>query len=610
VELFVLSDISKKNDILVNDHDPYQDQVQRLEREVARLQGELAQVRRKEGRSRTVASLVCQLYGSLQPQTTMQEIGPLFLNLLTKALHIERAALLTHLADENLFLVQHARGFSPPVNYLSVADNFLQEFACTNGPVSGDPFWGKMEGFIGLSSLLWSYKKDKNTALLLGNSRENRADYPFDQDDQEVVESMLNVFIEIIARKRAEKELRLAEEVFAGSVEGTIITDADFRVLRVNAAFTRITEYQPHEVVGKTLSWLKDEEFVRQIIVSLDEQDHWRGEFRDVSKSGIAYVSWLNISSVKNAQGEVTDYIMAFLDITQEKFREEAADRYLKELNSAYRRFVPQRLLEYLEKPSIIDIELGNHVERSMTVLFSDLVDFTRLSESISPAENFRFINSYLSVMEPVIADHNGFIDKYIGDAVMALFDGKADDALRAAIAMQRMLVTYNEGRGRAGYQPIKTSIGINTGLLMLGTVGSPKRMEGTVISDAVNVAARIEGVNKIYSTSLLIGEGTYRSLERPEDFALRRIDQFKAKGKSKTVTVYEVFETDPPEVRDAKLATLNLFIQAVYHYHIGQFLDAKQIFNECVSKCKQDQVARYYLDCCERHLNIEVSRW
>ncbi|MCI5227921.1 MAG: PAS domain S-box protein, partial [Candidatus Electrothrix sp. AX2] len=176
------------------------------------------------------------------------------------------------------------------------------------------------------------------------------------------------------------QELRLAEEVFAGSVEGTVITDADFRILRVNRAFTEITGYLPEDVVGKTLCWLLDKDFAREVFISLDEQDHWRGEHRDITKCGIEYVSWLNISSVKNGQGEVTDYIAAFLDITQEKCRQEENDRYLADLNSAYRRFVPQRFLEYLEKPSIIDIKLGDHVEHSMTVLFSDIIDFTRLS--------------------------------------------------------------------------------------------------------------------------------------------------------------------------------------------------------------------------------------
>ncbi|MCI5224759.1 MAG: hypothetical protein D3924_19350 [Candidatus Electrothrix sp. AR4] len=145
---------------------------------------------------------------------------------------------------------------------------------------------------------------------------------------------------------------------------------------------------------------------------------------------------------------------------------------------------------------------------------------------------------------------------------------------------------------------------------MMLGTIGSPMRMEGTVVSDTVNVAARIEGVNKIYRTSLLIGELTYNALENPGDFSLRRIDQFKAKGKSKTITIYEIFETDPPNVRKAKLDSLHIFVEAVSLYHSGQFCEAKRLFNECTVKCGQDQVACYYTECCNRHLNIEEARW
>ena len=602
--------LRKKLDNLTRERDYYRDQVHRLEREVLCLQKDLSEVRHKARRCRTVASLVGKLYGALQPQITVDEIGPLFLRLLTETLHIERAVLLVRLSEEHHFVVQHAVGFSLSEESLFLDAEYIRDFAFTNVRSSLDLFLAELGKFLGLPSVLWSYKKEENIALLLGNNFTDENAQPFEQDDQEVIESMLNVFIEIITRKRTEKALRLATEVFAGSVEGTIITDAEFRVLRVNRSFTRITGYQAGEVMGRKLSWLDNEIFAKEVLETLQEQEHWRGEFRDVSKSGTAYVSWLNISSVKNARGRVTDYIMAFLDITQEKCREEENSRYLEELNNAYRRFVPQRFLEYLEKPSIIDIELGNHVERSMTVLFSDIIDFTRLSESMSPTDNFRFINSYLSIMEPIIARNNGFIDKYIGDAVMALFDGRADDAVRAAIGMLRALKAYNDGRERAGYKRIEISIGVNTGSLMLGTVGSPKRMEGTVISDSVNVAARIEGVNKIYRTLLLIGEETYNALENPCDFALRRIDQFRAKGKSETVTVYEVFETDQPDVKEAKLKSLHTFVEAVNLYHSGQFAAAKHLFDECTVKCGQDQVARYYTKCCHRHLNIEATRW
>lgn len=602
--------IRKKLDDLARERDYYRDQVHRLERELLCLEEDLSEVRHRARRCRTVASLIGKLYGALQPQITVDEIGPVFLRLLTETLHIERAVLLVRLSEEHHFIAQHAAGFSLGEKSLFLDAEYIKDFAFTNVRSTLDIFLAELEKFLGLPSVLWIYKKEENSALLLGNNFDDENAQPFESDDQEVIESILNVFIEIITRKRTEKALRLATEVFAGSVEGTIITDSEFRVLRVNRSFTRITGYQAGEVLGRRLSWFDNELFAQEVLETLLEKEHWRGEFRDVSKSGTAYVSWLNISSVKNARGKITDYIMAFLDITQEKCREEENSRYLEELNSAYRRFVPQRFLEYLEKPSITDIELGNHVERSMTVLFSDIIDFTRLSESMSPTDNFRFINSYLSIMEPIIARNNGFIDKYIGDAVMALFDGRADDAVRAAIGMLRALKAYNDGRERAGYKRIEISIGVNTGTLMLGTVGSPKRMEGTVISDSVNVAARIEGVNKIYRTLLLIGEKTYNALENPNDFALRRIDQFRAKGKSKTITVYEVFETDPPEVKEAKLNSLHTFVEAVNLYHSGQFAAAKQLFDECIVNCGQDRVARYYTKCCHRHLNIEASRW
>ena len=137
-------------------------------------------------------------------------------------------------------------------------------------------------------------------------------------------------------------------------------------------------------------------------------------------------------------------------------------DSELTPTEKAYGRFVPHQFLQLLGRPSIVDVALGDHVEQEMTLLFSDIRDFTILSESILPAENFRFINSYLSTMEPVVSSHQGFIDKYIGDAIMALFPAEAKDGVRCSIEMLRRLSAYNEGRSRAGYAPIRIGIGVN----------------------------------------------------------------------------------------------------------------------------------------------------
>jgi two-component system sensor histidine kinase ChiS len=245
-------------------------------------------------------------------------------------------------------------------------------------------------------------------------------------------------------------------------------------------------------------------------------------------------------------------------------------------------------------------VQLGDQVEQEMSVLFSDIRDFTTLSEQMNPEDNFRFINSYLSRISPVIREHQGFIDKYIGDAIMALFSGGADNAVKAGIAMLNKLVEYNQHRTNSGYKPIHIGIGINTGLLMLGTVGEPNRMDGTVISDAVNLASRTEGLTKNYGVSLLITHQTFQRLQNPTDYAIRRIDEVKVKGKSDYVTIYEVFDADPPELKAAKLATLPTFTEAMSFYLHNDYAAAAERFTVCEQTCPKDTVVQIYLERCK----------
>ena len=175
----------------------------------------------------------------------------------------------------------------------------------------------------------------------------------------------------------------------------------------------------------------------------------------------------------------------------------------VKKLIVSYSRFIPHKIIDLLGKKSIAELKLGDQTEKKIAILFSDIRDFTTLSERMSPQENFNFINSYLSQMEPLISVKDGIIDKFIGDAIMAIFPNNSNDALDCSILMQKQLKNYNEGRCRAGYDPINIGIGLNTGISMLGTVGGYNRMDGTVISDAVNLASRIESITKKYNVQL-----------------------------------------------------------------------------------------------------------
>jgi hemerythrin len=271
----------------------------------------------------------------------------------------------------------------------------------------------------------------------------------------------------------------------------------------------------------------------------------------------------------------------------------------LQQTEAAYSRLIPHQLLRLLNAKNIVDVKLGDQVERKMTIMFSDIRDFTPLSESMTPAENFEFINSYLSQMEPVLSKHGGIIDKFIGDAIMALFENGADDALRGSIAMLEKLRTYNMGRARAGYVPIQIGIALNTGMVMIGTVGGVNRMDSTVIGDAVNLASRLEETTKTYNSPLIISQNTLYDLIDPTKYHIRYLDRIRVKGKMQPLSIYEVFDSNPVELRASKLQSLEIFEQAVAYYHMKDIIKAIPLLKKCIEISPDDTPAQIYLERC-----------
>jgi class 3 adenylate cyclase len=269
----------------------------------------------------------------------------------------------------------------------------------------------------------------------------------------------------------------------------------------------------------------------------------------------------------------------------------------LSKVNEAASRFVPVQFITSLEKSNLIDVNPGDHRLKEMTILFSDIRSFTTLSEKMSPHDNFKFLNAYLSRMEPIIQQHRGFIDKYIGDAVMALFDQGADDALKASITMLGILQEYNQSRIETSYLPINIGIGLNTDKVILGIVGGGQRVEGTVIGDAVNICSRLEGLNKLYGTSLLITDKTYNKLKNPEGYLIRPIDWVQMKGKTESLLIYEVFQNDPPEIQEAKLLTKPLFTKIMNMLEQKNSEAARSLLVKCMDMYPEDSVSRIHME-------------
>ncbi|NEP60325.1 MAG: response regulator [Symploca sp. SIO2G7] len=273
----------------------------------------------------------------------------------------------------------------------------------------------------------------------------------------------------------------------------------------------------------------------------------------------------------------------------------------LAKVNTAYGRFVPNEFIQLLGHESILDVKLGDHVKKEMAILFSDIRSFTTLSEQMSPEENFAFINSYLKMVVPAIRNYNGFIDKYIGDAVMAVFPKQAEDALRAAIAMQKQVLRYNCDRVADGEVPIAIGTGIHVGSLMLGTVGEEQRMEETVISDAVNVASRLEGLTKIFGSTVIFSEKILIELEDPTQYRYRFLGKVPVKGRKDAISVFEAFDGESPELIELKLKTRVDFELGISFYYDRKFTEGSEMFERVLKKNSADKAALLYLERCQK---------
>ncbi len=273
----------------------------------------------------------------------------------------------------------------------------------------------------------------------------------------------------------------------------------------------------------------------------------------------------------------------------------EKLNKDLSNFNAASRRFVPFEFLKMLEKESILDVNLGDQIQKEMIVLFSDIRSFTELSENMTPKENFDFINSYLKKVGPVIREHSGFIDKYIGDAVMALFPGSIDEAIQSAIAMHFKVADWNVQRIKFGFQAIQIGIGIHKGNLMLGTIGESERMDGTVIADAVNLASRIESLTKTYGAPILISKTALEESNQKENYLLRLVDIVKVKGKKDPVTLYEIFDNDKDTIKKLKLESIDPFKEVILAFQKADFDTSMKISKEIILANRDDKAAMIF---------------
>ena len=240
-------------------------------------------------------------------------------------------------------------------------------------------------------------------------------------------------------------------------------------------------------------------------------------------------------------------------NIREVREREEAILR----IHEVTKKFVPNEFIRLLGKDSLTDVKLGDQAEKIVTVLFTDIRDFTSLSENMTPDENFRFVSSFNERLGPIIQLHQGFINQYLGDSIMAIFPRHPEDALNAAIDMQKAVHQLNIQRQAQGLPIINAGIGMHTGPLIMGITGDENRLDAATISDTVNTAARIESLTKYYRSPLLLSSETLRQIKDDSKYQLRHLGKVQLKGKFNLLSIIECFNGNTAEDFQKKISTL-----------------------------------------------------
>jgi class 3 adenylate cyclase len=313
---------------------------------------------------------------------------------------------------------------------------------------------------------------------------------------------------------------------------------------------------------------------------------------RDAAQYDAADLKFLTTLALQSSSA-IESALLYEKNIKEAREREEA----MRRIYEVAGKFVPYEFIGSLGHDVITDVKLGDQVEKVVTVLFTDIREYTTLSERMTPEENFQFVCAYNETLGPIIRRHKGFINQYLGDAIMALFPRSASDALQAAVEMRENIRKLNEERSLQNAPQIQIGIGMHTGPLIMGITGDKDRLDATTISDTVNTASRIENLTKYYKAGILLSDATLKEIDNPENFHLRYLGKVQVKGKQSSVGIHECFSGSTEKEIAVKTKTLPLFNDAMQSYLNRSFASALEAFQSIAETHPEDLTARFFLN-------------
>ena len=389
------------------------------------------------------------------------------------------------------------------------------------------------------------------------------------------------------------------ESMLESMSNAVITTDEDGNIVTCNKAGYRMLQVSKSDILDKPANefFVKENAWVMKKIAEVDESQELEvlmdtevvvGPKDDREKLSVNLTVLPLISSEEKKLGE----LIMIEDISSEKRMKSTMSRYMD----------PGLADQLLSKEGASDELLGGK-SAVATILFSDIRGFTTLTEELGAQGTVALLNEYFTIMVDQITEQEGMLDKYIGDAIMAAFgipiqhDDDEDRAVRASINMISSLREWNEKRAKSDQLPVDMGIGLNTDNVVAGNIGSPKRMDYTMIGDGVNLAARLESACKQYSAKILISEYTNEKLKGT--YRIRDIDEVIVKGKTKPVGVYEVLDYHTDETFPNLMDAVNHFKEGRKLYAAGNWDKAVKSFEEVLKANPNDKLSQTYIERC-----------
>jgi adenylate cyclase len=383
------------------------------------------------------------------------------------------------------------------------------------------------------------------------------------------------------------------ESILESMSSAVITLDEAGKIVTCNSAGSRMLGVPVSAIIGKTVAefftgtnvWVKEKvdrvNQSQQAENTVDAELDVKGEKKSVN---------MTVQPLMSVEQKKMGTMIMIEDISGEK-----------RLKSTMSRYMDPALADQLLAGG--EDMLGGR-STQVTVLFSDLRGFTTITEKLGAQGTVALLNEYFTIMVDCLQKEGGMLDKYIGDAMMAAFgipiahEDDEDRAVRTAIAMLRELAAFNKSRAAKGLDPVDMGIGLNTDMVVSGNVGSPKRMDYTIMGDGVNLAARLESACKQYHAHILVSENTVNKLRGT--YRIREVDRVVVKGKTKPIGIYEVLDYHTEETFPQMDAVLESFARGLTRYRQGQWDKAIEAFKEALAKNPDDGAAQMYVERCE----------